>query len=130
MAVLNAIKTYDTRDSTRYCEEFTSLGQGSPFLATDVWGRARDEGFHRPIAAAQYRSDERLAEFAPDRVRVVSFGLRDTGYLSDGHRTRWCERISTVNAESSDYGVNLRTVQNLFFEQFLRNLMQQAKIGP
>src|SRR5262245_41690231 len=31
-------------------------------------------------------------------------------YLSNGRRARWCERFSTVTAESSDYGVNLRTV--------------------
>jgi hypothetical protein len=50
-------------------------------------------------------------------------------YLSNGRRTRWCERISTVTAESSDYGVNLRTVQNLFFEQLLRNFVQQTQIS-
>jgi len=43
-----------------------------------------------------------------------------TVYLSSGRRAR---RISTVTAESSDYGVNLRTVQNLFFKQLLRNFM-------
>src|SRR6266850_432954 len=50
-------------------------------------------------------------------------------YSSNGRRARWCERISTVSAESSDYGVNLRTVQNLFFEQLLRNFMEQTKIS-
>jgi hypothetical protein len=44
-------------------------------------------------------------------------------YSSNGRRIRWYERISTVTAESSGYGVNLRTVQNLFFEQLLRNFM-------
>src|SRR5262249_5153027 len=48
---------------------------------------------------------------------------------SNGRGTRWCERISTVTAESSDYGVNLRTVQNLFFQQLLSNLMEQTKVS-
>ena len=48
---------------------------------------------------------------------------------SDGGGTRWVKRISTVAAESSDYGVNLRTVQNLFFQQLLSNLMEQTKVG-
>jgi hypothetical protein len=46
--------------------------------------------------------------------------VRATGpsgvYLNNGRGARRCERISTVTAESSDYGINLRTVQNLFFE--------------
>jgi len=50
-------------------------------------------------------------------------------YLRNGRRTRWCQRIATVTAEISDYGVKLRTVQNLFFEQLLRNFMQQTKIS-
>jgi hypothetical protein len=39
------------------------------------------------------------------------------------------KRISTVTAESSDYSVNLRTVQHLFFEQLLRNFMKQTQIS-
>jgi hypothetical protein len=49
--------------------------------------------------------------------------------LNNGRRTLCCDRISTVTAERSDYDVNLRTVQNLFFEQLLRNFMQQTEIS-
>ena len=44
-------------------------------------------------------------------------------FSSHGRYTRWHDRITGVEAESADHGVDLRPVQNFFFEQLRRNFM-------
>jgi hypothetical protein len=60
--------------------------------------------------------------------RLERFELLILNGLSHG-RTRWREGISIVKGESSDDGVNLRTVQDFFLEQLLRDFMEQTNMG-
>ena len=60
--------------------------------------------------------------------RFINFGLEIRVYSNNDRRTRRYERFSTVKAERFDDGVNLRTVQNFFFEQLLRDFMEQTEI--
>src|SRR5262245_10929040 len=57
--------------------------------------------------------------------RASSFQLN----LCNGRGGRRGKRVSTVPAKFSNNGIDLRAVQDLFFEQHLRYLMQQPEIG-
>ena len=93
-------------------------------LLVPVRSRKISRGFHSFQLDTRWRGPLRSSgdTLSSDTEMLLS-------YLSNGRRTRWCERLATVTAESSDYGVNLRTVQNLFFEQLLRNFMEQTKVS-